>query len=129
MDRRRFLAMAALPALYPLRGHARARKTAVTIRGNAFYINGRPTYARRMFNGKLPFHRAIQSPAGLCRRVHIVGLLGAGAEQLPGWISESARELDDQHGEQASVLRAGQEGDRSLRYLELFMHNVSAGCK
>ncbi len=52
MDRRRFLAMAALPALYPLRGRAQARKTELTITGDAFLINGRPTYARRMFNGK-----------------------------------------------------------------------------
>ena len=52
MDRRRFLAIAALPALYPLQSHAQARKTDVTIRGDAFYINGRPTYAGRMFNGK-----------------------------------------------------------------------------
>ena len=52
MDRRSFLAIAALPALYPLQSHAQARKTDVTIRGDAFYINGRPTYAGRMFDGK-----------------------------------------------------------------------------
>ena len=52
MDRRRFIAMAALPALYPLRGRAQARKTEVTIRRDAFHINGRPTYAGRTFNGK-----------------------------------------------------------------------------
>ena len=52
MDRRTFLAMAALPALNPLRGQAQTRKTEVTIRGDAFLINGRPTYAGRTFNGK-----------------------------------------------------------------------------
>jgi hypothetical protein len=52
MDRRTFLAMVALPALYPLRGAAQTRRTDVTIRGDAFYINGRPTYAGRTFNGK-----------------------------------------------------------------------------
>jgi hypothetical protein len=62
MDRRTFLATAALPALYPLharlrasrlrRAGAQARRTDVTIRGDAFYINGRPTYAGRTFNGK-----------------------------------------------------------------------------
>jgi hypothetical protein len=52
MDRRRFLAVAASPALYPLRGRAQARKTEVTIRDDAFYINGRPTYAGRLFKGK-----------------------------------------------------------------------------
>ncbi len=52
MDRRTFLSTAALPALYPLRGFAQTRRTDVTIRGDAFYINGRPTYAGRMFNGK-----------------------------------------------------------------------------
>lgn len=52
MDRRRFLAMAALPALYPLGARAQARKTEVTIRGDAFLINGRPTHAGRIFNGK-----------------------------------------------------------------------------
>jgi hypothetical protein len=44
--------MAALPALYQLRGSAQAGKTELTIRGDAFHINGRPTYAGRMFNGK-----------------------------------------------------------------------------
>jgi hypothetical protein len=52
MDRRTFLTTAALPALYPLRGFAQRRRTEVSIRGDAFYINGRPTYAGRMFNGK-----------------------------------------------------------------------------
>jgi hypothetical protein len=52
MDRRTFLTTAVLPALYPLRGFAQTRRTDVTIRGDAFYINGRPTYAGRMFNGK-----------------------------------------------------------------------------
>jgi hypothetical protein len=52
MDRRTFLASAALPALYPLRVFAQRRRTEVSIRGDAFYINGRPTYAGRMFNGK-----------------------------------------------------------------------------
>jgi hypothetical protein len=52
MNRRTFLTAAALPALYPLRGLAQARRTEVTIRGDAFQINGRPTYAGRSFNGK-----------------------------------------------------------------------------
>ena len=52
MDRRTFLATAALPALYPLRGMAQTRRTTVSIRGDAFLINGRPTYAGRTFNGK-----------------------------------------------------------------------------
>jgi hypothetical protein len=52
MNRRTFMSMAALPALYPLRGQAQARKTEVAIKGDAFLINGRPTYAGRMFNGK-----------------------------------------------------------------------------
>jgi hypothetical protein len=52
MDRRTFLATAALPALYPLRGGAQTRRTDVTIRGDAFYINGRPTYAGRTFDGR-----------------------------------------------------------------------------
>ena len=52
MDRRAFLATAALPALYPLRGVAQTRRTDLTIRGDAFLINGRPTYAGRTFNGK-----------------------------------------------------------------------------
>lgn len=43
MDRRRFLAMAALPALYPLQGRAQTRRTELTIKGDAFLINGRPT--------------------------------------------------------------------------------------
>ena len=52
MNRRTFLAAAALPAMYPLRGLAQTRRTEVTIRGDAFYINGRQTYAGRTFNGK-----------------------------------------------------------------------------
>jgi hypothetical protein len=52
MDRRTFLAAAALPVLYPLRTAAQTRRTEVSIRGDAFLINGRPTYAGRTFNGK-----------------------------------------------------------------------------
>ena len=52
MDRRTFLATAALPVLFPLHGVAQTRRTDVTIRGDAFYINGRATYTGRMFNGK-----------------------------------------------------------------------------
>src|ERR671913_176221 len=52
MDRRTFIAMAALSALYPVRARAQTRKTALTIKGDAFLIDGRPTYAGRMFNGK-----------------------------------------------------------------------------
>jgi len=45
--------MAALPAVYPLRRQrVPSRRTQVTIRGDAFYINGRPTYAGRRYNGK-----------------------------------------------------------------------------
>jgi len=53
MDRRRFLATAVLPAVSPIRGLTQIRRrTEVAIRGDAFSINGRPTYARRRFNGK-----------------------------------------------------------------------------
>ena len=52
MDRRTFLATAALPALSPMLGLAQSRRTDVTIRGDAFHINGKPTYAGRTFNGK-----------------------------------------------------------------------------
>jgi hypothetical protein len=52
MDRRTFLATAALPALCQLRTFAQTRRTEVTIRGDAFLINGRPTYAGRTFEGK-----------------------------------------------------------------------------
>jgi hypothetical protein len=58
MKRRDFLSLAAVPALSPLLGRQRqparppARRTDLTIRGDAFYINGRPTYAGRTFNGK-----------------------------------------------------------------------------
>src|SRR5688572_16792512 len=52
MDRRTFLTMAALPALYPIGGRAQTRRTELTIKGDAFLINGRPTYPRRRFNGK-----------------------------------------------------------------------------
>ena len=52
MNRRDFLAIAALPALVRFRGAAQARRTDVTIQGDAFYINGKPTYPGRTFNGK-----------------------------------------------------------------------------
>jgi hypothetical protein len=52
MNRRRFLAMSALPALYPFAIGAQTRRTALTIKGDAFLINGRPTYPGRTFNGK-----------------------------------------------------------------------------
>jgi hypothetical protein len=52
MDRRSFLTAAALSAVLPLRGLAQTRQTEVTIRGDAFYINGRPTYPGRTFNEK-----------------------------------------------------------------------------
>jgi hypothetical protein len=52
MNRRTFLAAAALPALYPFGGVAQTRRTELTIQGDAFYIDGRPTYAGRTFNGK-----------------------------------------------------------------------------
>jgi hypothetical protein len=47
MNRRTFIRMAALPALYPLRGEAQARRTVLTIKGDTFVINGRPTYQTR----------------------------------------------------------------------------------
>jgi hypothetical protein len=53
MDRRTFLSMAALPAVYPvLRQRGSSRRTELSIRGDAFFINGRPTYAGRSYNGK-----------------------------------------------------------------------------
>jgi hypothetical protein len=53
MNRRTFLSMAALPAVHPLRlQRVPSRRTEVSIRGDAFYINGRPTYAGRSYNGK-----------------------------------------------------------------------------
>jgi len=58
MKRRDFLSMALIPALSPLlRAQRRtasppSRRTTVTIRGDAFYINGRPTYRGRSFNGR-----------------------------------------------------------------------------
>lgn len=53
MDRRTFLSMTTLPALYGLRRQrVPSRRTEVSIKGDAFYINGRPTYAGRSFNGK-----------------------------------------------------------------------------
>jgi len=52
MDRRTFIAMAALSALSPVRARAQTRRTALTIKGDVFLIDGRPTYAGRMFNGK-----------------------------------------------------------------------------
>src|SRR5262245_14912283 len=53
MDRRTFLSMAALPAVYRLRPQrVPKRRTAITTRGDAFYINGRPTYAGRSYSGK-----------------------------------------------------------------------------
>src|SRR5262245_34223612 len=51
MHRRTFLALAALPVLYPRRASAQTRRTDVTIRGDAFYINGQPTYPGRIYNG------------------------------------------------------------------------------
>jgi len=53
MERRTFLSLAVLPAMSPLwRQRAQPRRTQLSIRGDAFYINGRPTYAGRMYNGK-----------------------------------------------------------------------------
>jgi hypothetical protein len=57
MKRRDFLSLALVPALAPFarqRASTRppARRTNLTIRGDAFYINGRPTYAGRRFNGQ-----------------------------------------------------------------------------
>jgi hypothetical protein len=37
LDRRTFIAMAALPALYPLPAFAQTRRTALTIKGDAFF--------------------------------------------------------------------------------------------
>jgi len=58
MKRRDFLSMALIPAVSPLlraqrrAGSAPSRRTTLTIRGDAFYINGQPTYRGRTFNGK-----------------------------------------------------------------------------
>jgi hypothetical protein len=51
MDRRTFLALAALPALSRTRRDAQSRRTELTIRGDAFHINGQPTYPGRTYNG------------------------------------------------------------------------------
>src|SRR5215510_15383249 len=53
MDRRTFLSTAAVAAVAPLRWQrVPSRRTEVSIRGDAFFINGRPTYAGRSYNGK-----------------------------------------------------------------------------
>lgn len=88
MDRRTFLATAALPALYPLRGIAQTRRTEVTIRGDAFLINGKPTYAGRMFNGK--------RIEGLLMNVRVVqGIFDdLNAETAPRWVYPDTRRWD-----------------------------------
>jgi hypothetical protein len=88
MDRRTFLATAALPALYPLRSVAQARRTDVTIRGDAFHINGRPTYVGRTFNGK--------RIEGLLMNVRVVqGIFDdLNPETAPRWIYPDTKRWD-----------------------------------
>src|SRR4051795_12154082 len=88
MDRRTFLATAALPALVPLRSAAQARRTEVAIRGDAFLINGRPTYAGRMFEGK--------RIEGLLMNVRVVqGIFDdLNAETAPRWVYPDTKRWD-----------------------------------
>jgi len=88
MDRRSFIAMAALPAVLPLRSAAQARRTEVTIRGDAFLINGRPTYAGRMFEGK--------RIEGLLMNVRVVqGIFDdLNAETAPRWVYPDTKRWD-----------------------------------
>ena len=51
MKRRDFLSLAAVPALQRS-SHAAPSKTVVSIEGDRFLINGRPTYQGRSYNGK-----------------------------------------------------------------------------
>ena len=52
MQRRQFLTLAGLgPWLVPAAGAAPARRTQVSIRGEQFLINGKPTYAGRSYQG------------------------------------------------------------------------------
>ena len=88
MDRRSFIAMAALPAVLPLRSATQARRTEVTIRGDAFLINGRPTYAGRMFEGK--------RIEGLLMNVRVVqGIFDdLNAETAPRWVYPDTKRWD-----------------------------------
>ena len=88
MDRRRFLAMAALPALYPIGARAQTRRTELTIKGDAFLINGRPTYARRTFNGK--------RVEGLLMNIRVVqGIFDdLNPETAPRWVYPDTKRWD-----------------------------------
>jgi len=88
MDRRSFIAMAALPAVLPLRRATQARRTEVTIRGDAFLINGRPTYAGRVFEGK--------RIEGLLMNVRVVqGIFDdLNAETAPRWVYPDTKRWD-----------------------------------
>ena len=81
-------ATAALPALYPLRSVAQTRRTEVTIRGDAFLINGRPTYAGRTFNGK--------RIEGLLMNVRVVqGIFDdLNPETAPRWVYPDTKRWD-----------------------------------
>ena len=88
MDRRTFIATAALPALLPLRSDAQTRHTEVTIRGDAFLINGRPTYAGTTFEGK--------RIEGLLMNVRVVqGIFDdLNAETAPRWVYPDTKRWD-----------------------------------
>jgi len=88
MDRRTFIATAALPALLPLRSAAQTRHTEVTIRGDAFLINGRPTYAGTTFEGK--------RIEGLLMNVRVVqGIFDdLNAETAPRWVYPDTKRWD-----------------------------------
>jgi hypothetical protein len=83
-----FLATAALPALYSLRSAAQTRHTDVTIRGDAFLINGKPTYAGRTFKGK--------RIEGLLMNVRVVqGIFDdLDAETAPRWVYPDTKRWD-----------------------------------
>ncbi len=51
MNRRDLMRAALAPALVPLSQAAQRRRTAVSIEGEAFHIDGRPTYAGRSYRG------------------------------------------------------------------------------
>src|SRR4051812_29002596 len=88
MDRRAFLAAAAVAAVSPLRSVAQGRRTEVTIRGDAFLINGRPTYPGRTFEGK--------RVEGLLMNVRVVqGIFDdLNAETAPRWVYPDTKKWD-----------------------------------
>ena len=88
MDRRSFLAAAAMSALTPLRSVAQTRRTEVSIRGDSFLINGRPTYAGRTFAGK--------RVEGLLMNVRVVqGIFDdLNPETAPRWVYPDTKRWD-----------------------------------